>query len=622
MMEQALKAALFLLTLVGFWLDIHTTTRTASPTPCRSDQHGQTDDELAAVYGILDEIVPPSAYSIHVLRNLQLHSQLGDAHVAAASITRRSDGKLRLVSRSFSGDRVGWAVLKSTVHSTGWATLELHTNASYEDGAQAEAAGFLEGYLTSRLIWDSYRNLLKDYCNGRVQYCQRLFGYLALSLDWAEGKVRAATTKDDVIYWHQYRLITSQLRAMVEGYNAAARKLGFQRLRFAHFMLMSMNGDLITLEKVLRMPRTPCQTKRTALTSCSAMVKIAPGFADVLFGHTTWDSYSRMLRIYKQYDLRFKQDKRRAAGVIPGHRIAFPSYPMNLQSNDDFYTIGTGLAVMETTLPDDDSQLLLRVEPSTLLYYFRVQIANRLARSGADWARLFSRFNSGTYNNQWMVFDFSKFVRGRPLRPGALTVLEQQPGMVHSQDLTAHLNTERFWASYNRPYFGALMDSMKYLDDSAGEDELKFDLQQFNYTACVRGKIFARDQHKAVDLRSVFDLLRYNDFENDPLGKCRGKLGPTRCGTNAIAARADLTPFDVNAPVVPLRHGRMFGATDCKVTSVQMMTRQEAYVVSGPTHQQQPVFNWRLSGFEKPHGHPDKFDFRPGRMSWSAEDQH
>ena len=52
-------------------------------------------------------------------------------------------------------------------------------------------------------------------------------------------------------------------------------------------------------------------------------------------------------------------------------------------------------------------------------------LANRLATDTASWVALFSRFNSGTYNNQNMILDFKKFKPNQPLANGTLLLCEQ-----------------------------------------------------------------------------------------------------------------------------------------------------------------------------------------------------
>ncbi len=46
---------------------------------------------------------------------------------------------------------------------------------------------------------------------------------------------------------------------------------------------------------------------------------------------------------------------------------------------------------------------------------------------------------SGTYNNQYMVVDVSKVHLGSSLEDGALTVVEQIPGLVEYSDQTQTL---------------------------------------------------------------------------------------------------------------------------------------------------------------------------------------
>lgn len=68
------------------------------------------------------------------------------------------------------------------------------------------------------------------------------------------------------------------------------------------------------------------------------------------------------------------------------------------------------------------------------------------------WAEVLALENSGTYNNQYMVTDLSRFEPGTALAPGLLWVVEQIPGLVESADATQML-AQGYWASYNVPAF-------------------------------------------------------------------------------------------------------------------------------------------------------------------------
>mmetsp|Transcript_46296 Transcript_46296/g.129152 ORF Transcript_46296/g.129152 Transcript_46296/m.129152 type:complete len:84 (-) Transcript_46296:106-357(-) len=63
---------------------------------------------------------------------------------------------------------------------------------------------------------------------------------------------------------------------------------------------------------------------------CSALIKIKDDLSDLLFGHSSWFSYSNMNRIYKHYHLDFnfnfsltQPDGREGqvglGNVVPGH---------------------------------------------------------------------------------------------------------------------------------------------------------------------------------------------------------------------------------------------------------------------------------------------------------------
>lgn len=64
-------------------------------------------------------------------------------------------------------------------------------------------------------------------------------------------------------------------------------------------------------------------------------------------------------------------------------------------SLDDFYLLGSGLLMTQTSIGIFNASLLSGLSPHRLLAWQRVRLANGLARSGAEWAQLFSRYNSG-----------------------------------------------------------------------------------------------------------------------------------------------------------------------------------------------------------------------------------
>lgn len=78
--------------------------------------------------------------------------------------------------------------------------------------------------------------------------------------------------------------------------------------------------------------RTPAQVFHDiALRGrCSALVAVTPDFSDIFLGHSTWDSYSQMTKVFKHYAFQLSG--------IPGaasQRMSFSSYPGELFSDDD-----------------------------------------------------------------------------------------------------------------------------------------------------------------------------------------------------------------------------------------------------------------------------------------------
>ena len=113
-------------------------------------------------------------------------------------------------------------------------------------------------------------------------------------------------------------------------------------------------------------------------------------------GHSTWDSFSQATKVFKHVSTALS-----SVGRTPAQqRVSFSSFPGELFSDDDLYLLGSGLVVLSTTNHIANASLFDHLPPTTVLAYQRVRVANLLARSGSEWAALFARHNSGTYNNQ------------------------------------------------------------------------------------------------------------------------------------------------------------------------------------------------------------------------------
>ena len=76
---------------------------------------------------------------------------------------------------------------------------------------------------------------------------------------------------------------------------------------------------------------------------------------------------------------------------------------------DDFYLTSAGLATTETTLFVYNKELYRNLSSDFAVYEpIRVMVANRLAQFASQWGKMFEKYNSGTYNNQWMIVDYKK----------------------------------------------------------------------------------------------------------------------------------------------------------------------------------------------------------------------
>ena len=339
---------------------------------------------------------------------------------------------------------------------------------------------------------------------------------------------------------------------------------------------------------------------------CSAFVRWSADNKELLFGHSTWDTYTAALRIYKHYNFQLSNE------AIASSKLSFSSYPGQLFSDDDFFLVGGGsteLVVLQTTNKVFDDRLYDKyLTTKSVLSWQRVRAAHWMAHNGEEWSDYVAMYNSGTYNNQYVVLDITLFTPGsKELAPGTMWVVEQIPGLVERQDLTDVLADQGYFASYNVPYFPNVYKKSGYPDYKSKLEKFG---QHFTRTThwlthnlAPRAKIFKREAPGIATLDDIKRLMRSNGYgTQDPLAEGHPLA--------AVCGRGDLAPIE---PVAK-------GCYDSKVSMYSLVVggRMESEAVNGPTRgdgESLPVFGWNQFPDIVHHGHPDKFDFVFERMS-------
>ena len=229
----------------------------------------------------------------------------------------------------------------------------------------------------------------------------------------------------------------------------------------------------------------------------------------------------------------------------------------------------------------------------------RVMAANYLANSGKEWISIFETLNSGTYCNEWVIVDMKLFSPSEAIRNGTLMVAEQLPGSVTSADESARLDRDRFYPSLQYPRL------IRTCSVCRTSPNWRSSSDPFSTTRnTLAPKIFQRDHSKVKDLATMKRIMRYNDYKNDELSaivECEqaehGKCDPPRTPYYAIASRKDLCiPGNISNYGImwSLLNPRCNGGTDAKIASWSGMrgTNMTGYIVSGPTSDNQPPFEW------------------------------
>ena len=490
-------------------------------------------------------------------------------------------------------DSLAYANYTLSYEKEGWDHLSLSSSdqpdSVYSDYTKHYGMGYLEGYITYKRLYDHYRNNnnYKFYKNNGVMpdYIEKFF---IANIEFM--RKMGAEYGDFDPYFHEIYNYYNQMIGILDGYNTRVKEekaknisIDLETITLPHFMVTISVGDIDELQYLNKSNRpnyknmTTEQIKQyvTERMHCSSLIKVAPDFSDVWFGHSTWSGYNRLLKTFKEY-------RYYPGGKFPvkANTIMVSGYVGAINSNDDFYITSANLYVAETTNNVFNTSLFDNLTPESFTCWIRTMVALRLADNGKDWCDIFQRLSSGTYNNQFMILDLKLIdTSSKEISDGALYIIEQLPGFFAVENVTNYLR-KGYWPSYNVPFIMEIRELSGVLDIVKENPEL---YDSYDYDGCARANIFRRDQNNVTDIDSYRKLLRYNDFQNDPLSK--------KDPGNVIAYRGDLDTSN-----------SCFGATDLKFTSINDIKTEgvkKVYLISGPTYDQQEVFDWNTTECKK-----------------------
>ena len=526
-----------------------------------------------------------------VIQIISINIQENEASINASIYYIKTTGKYKVVEGVYDKMAAAYAIYTPSYESKGWDFLTLSSydgiDDKYSDEIKNYAMGYLEGVLTYKRIYPSYYNLnnYKYYQNNGVMP-DSTYEFFKQNLQFMKNMT--LKYKDTDPYWHEVNNLYMQMRGLHEGYNSMAPFN--EKIDLVHFQTVISLGDVDEIGNWKKENR-PDYSKMSSeelieyielRSHCSAFLKVADDLSDVWFGHNTWTTYNKLIRIYKEYKY-----VPNAAFPIKAKTITMSSYPAAVNSQDDFYITDALLYVAETTNHVMDLNLFDLLDPNTLMCWMRTMVANRLTDDGYSWTQVFSRYNSGTYNNQFQILDLKLIdTTNKRISPGAFYIVEQLPGSCDVQEVTDNLK-KGYWPSYNTPFIRAVREKSGVIDSVIQNPDL---ISTQDYDTCARAKIFRREQSKVKDIASYKHLIRYNDYEHDEFSEGKPDL--------SIAARKDLN----------IENPSCYGATDAKFASINEIKttgKKKVHIIAGPTTDDQEPFVW--SKAECKHTDPIRF---------------
>mmetsp|Transcript_80355 Transcript_80355/g.260328 ORF Transcript_80355/g.260328 Transcript_80355/m.260328 type:complete len:648 (-) Transcript_80355:83-2026(-) len=554
---------------------------------------------------------------------------------ALAAVTDGQGGLLLQPTGGVAPQPLAWGAFVDSLADVGWSSLSMHTSEApdAEDGLKMYAAGVVEGYLTAQRIREFHHNSralvdMNPDNRQRLPKLQQALGRVASEL---AANARAAGAPGESSFDAQVRLAFMQTWGVRDGYTLAVGRSSSladaPQLSMVDMFVLNSDGVIDELlskfggqeaapamllqqgaqvHKALRGgfpgPQLTRKARRPPAGHCTGLVRLTDDRSELYFGHTTWESFSEMTRVWKVYDFPL-------TGVA-AKKISFSSYPGCVSSTDDYYLMDSGLAVTETTLSIPNQQ---HYPPTAgVPDFIRIMAANRLATNGEAWVQSMAGSATGTYSSQWMVLNYQKFTPGSEPPDGTFFVLEQAPTANHYEDMTSWLRREGYWASFDRAFFD---DVRATTGDSATEAQLRMnhgsEAAIYSKGDTPRAQIVRRTVRDVASLGAMRAEMTRNHGTEEPVDQASLRLP-----RYTISARSDLRDREHSDP-----NGSPDGGVDAKVTSSCLFHSLVAEAISSPSHTSLPPFRWTTSeGRELWPGYPHEGLPNAANFGWVKVD--
>ena len=188
-----------------------------------------------------------------------------------------------------------------------------------------------------------------------------------------------------------------------------------------------------------------------------------------------------------------------------------------------------------------------------------------------------------------MVVDTKLYQAGKALPNNLFWVIEELPGYYIGQDQTSYLEKNKYFPSFNVPFYQEIYDAAGYIKAAAQDPEN-------SYVNSSRALIFQRDGLNVVyEGMPLHTFMRYNKYQTDPLSNDNPG--------HSIASRYDLLPGS---------KAIAYGAIDAKISSVNSIREDPfaSWIISSPSYDNQAPFQWSVDKFNLTHlGQPTLWNF-------------